>query len=110
MSERLRLVTSANDAPERESRLEDLEDDDLVRLARGGRREAFETLVRRHQAKVLGFATKFLGSQAAAFDAAQEAFCDVLRALPRYQPQGRFSAFLVRCTLNRCRMQTRSRM
>ena len=82
-------------------------DDELVLLARGGDRAAFTLLVRRHQQKVIAFATRFFGQQAVALDVAQEVFLDVLRALPRYQPQGRFHVYLYRVALNRCRMTAR---
>ena len=83
-------------------------DDELIALARGGDRPAFEAIVRRHQRRVIGFATRFFANPAIATDVAQEVFLDLLRALPRYEPQGRFPIYLYRLTLNRCRMAARS--
>ncbi len=85
------------------------DDDTLIMRARGGDRAAFEALVRRHQSKVLAFATRFFGQPALATDVAQEVFLDILRALPRYRPEGRFTIYLYRVTLNRCRMAARAR-
>lgn len=84
-------------------------DDELMLLARGGLRAAFETLVRRHQARVLHFAARRLGSSAAAGDAAQTAFLEIYRALPRYKAQGTFPSYLYRITLNQCHAVGRSR-
>ena len=84
------------------------DDDALLLLARGGDRPAFEAIVRRHQSKVIAFATRFFGQSAIATDVAQEVFLDVLRALPRYRPEGRFTVYLYRVTLNRCRMAART--
>jgi RNA polymerase sigma-70 factor, ECF subfamily len=88
--------------------LEDRSDDELVLLARGGRREAFDTLVRRHQANVLRVAGRYLGDAAAARDAAQNAFLELYRSLGSYRPQGRFPAYLSCLVLNQCRMLGRS--
>ncbi len=84
-------------------------DDELMLLARGGRAEAFDALVRRHQARALDVAAKFLGSPAVARDAAQAAFVELYRALPRYRANGAFTAFWTRVLLNQCRMAARAR-
>lgn len=89
--------------------LADRDDDDLMLLARGGEREAFAALVRRHQQRILGLAWKVLGDDDAARDAVHNAFLDLLRAVPNYRPQGKFPQFLYRVALNRCRMTGRSR-
>lgn len=92
-----------------EAAAEPCPDDELVLYARGGDAAAFETLVRRHQRKVIAFATRFFGGQhALATDVAQDVFVDLLRALPRYRPEGRFTIYLYRFTLNRCRMAARA--
>lgn len=85
------------------------EDDELLLLTRGGKPEAFDALVRRHQVRALRIAHKYLGDTAAAKDVVQAAFLDVYRALPRYQPRGQFSAYFHRVLLNQCHMAHRSR-
>jgi RNA polymerase sigma-70 factor (ECF subfamily) len=82
-------------------------DDDLMLLARAGRREAFDVLVLRHQRGALAVAAKYLGDAASAKDACQGAFVEVYRGLERYQPRGRFVFFLRRVVLNQCRMGAR---
>jgi RNA polymerase sigma-70 factor (ECF subfamily) len=85
------------------------DDDTLMLAARAGERDAFDALVRRHQRRVVGYAQKFFNHPALAHDIAQDVFVDVLRALPHYRPEGHFTAFLYRVTLNRCRMAARAR-
>jgi RNA polymerase sigma-70 factor (ECF subfamily) len=77
-------------------------------LARGGVDAAFDVLVRRHQARVLRMAGRLLGRSALAPDAAQNTFIEIYRGLARYQPQGKFSAYLFRVLLNQCRIAGRS--
>jgi RNA polymerase sigma-70 factor (ECF subfamily) len=83
-------------------------DDELMLLARGGVDEAFDVLVRRHEGRVLRMAGRLLGRSALAPDVAQNAFIEIYRGLPRYQPQGKFSAYLFRVLLNQCRVAARS--
>lgn len=83
-------------------------DDELMLLARGGKEEAFDQLVRRHQQRVLAVAVKSLGDPSLARDVAQDAFLELYRYRQRYRPQGRFTAFLYRLVVNRCRMSARA--
>jgi RNA polymerase sigma-70 factor (ECF subfamily) len=84
--------------------LESRADDELMLLARGGHRQAYDVLVRRHQLASLRLASRYLGDVNAARDACQNAFLEVYRGLPRYQPKSRFVFFLRRVVLNQCRM------
>lgn len=83
-------------------------DDQLAQRARGGHREAFDQLVRRHQGASLQLAWKYLGDATAARDACQAAFLEVFRALGSYEPRGRFVFWLRRIVLNQCRTSARS--
>jgi RNA polymerase sigma-70 factor, ECF subfamily len=105
---RLSLVPSAEPGSEAVP-LVSRSDDELMLLARGGARGAFDTLVRRHQTRVLHVAARRLGGSAAAADAAQNAFLEIYRALPRYQARGIFAAYLYKVLLNQCRATARSR-
>ena len=87
--------------------LEERSDDELMLLCRGGRREAFEVLVRRHQRKVLRIAAKHIGSIERAQDVAQTTFVEIYRYVPRYQALGKFEHLLSRILLNQCRMAHR---
>jgi RNA polymerase sigma-70 factor (ECF subfamily) len=84
-------------------------DDDLLLLARGGRHDAFDVLVRRYQERGLRIAHKYLAELSVAKDAVQSAFIEIYRALPRYQPRGQFRAYFHRVLLNQCHMAHRSR-
>jgi len=59
-------------------------DPELVERARGGEREAFGFLYRRHQACVYRFARAMTGSPAVAEDIVQEVFLALMRDLERY--------------------------
>jgi len=105
----MRRVPAGNVALVRaETALGEREDDELMLMARGGVAEAFDVLVRRHQRSALGIARMELGSVDLAKDAAQNAFVQLYRFLPRYEPRGKFKAFLHRVLLNNCRMLRRS--
>ena len=82
----------------------ELSDDELMLLARGGVDEAFDVLVRRHQAGLLKVAAKLLGRVDLARDAAQRAFFEVYRYLGQYQARGKFRQFLYQVLMNQCRM------
>lgn len=88
--------------------LEARDDDALMVLARDGMGTAFDELVRRYQAPVLRAALRYLGGEDAAADMAQNAFLAIYRALPTYQPRGKFRAYLYRVLLTQCRMAQRS--
>ena len=83
-------------------------DDELMLLARGGSGAAFDALVQRHQGRVLGVAARHLGRSDLAPDVAQNTFVQIYRSLPRYQPRGKFMAFLYCVLLSQCRMAQRS--
>jgi RNA polymerase sigma-70 factor, ECF subfamily len=61
-------------------------DPELVERARGGEREAFGFLYRRHQAYVYRFARAMTGSSPLAEDIVQEVFLVLMRDLDRYDP------------------------
>lgn len=75
----------------------------LVRAAQRGNREAFGALVTRHAPTVLNVTTRILGSHADAEDAAQDTFIAAFRALPTFHFEARFSTWLYRIAVNKCR-------
>ena len=88
--------------------LADLGSDELMVLAKNGVPHAFETLLARHRPGVLRAARRRLGSMEQAKDVAQNTFIDLLRCLDRYEPRGKFDAFLSKLVINQCRMEHRS--
>jgi len=69
-------------------------DAELVRAARAGDLEAFETLYRRHRDWVTTVAYRFCGNRDDALDVLQETFLYVLKKLPRLELRARFTTFL----------------
>jgi len=78
-------------------------DAELVRCALDGDARAFTTLVDRHAAACLRFATRMLGERADAEDAAQQAFLRAYKALASYEERTPFRSWLFAILVNRCR-------
>jgi RNA polymerase sigma-70 factor (ECF subfamily) len=78
-----------------------LDDTILVRAAQNGDVDAFEELVRRHQASVYRVALRILGSSADAQDAVQETFIRAWRALPHFRHDSTISTWLYRIATRR---------
>ena len=75
-------------------------DADCVRRAQRGDQNAFELLVRRHQARALRVAKNLVADPEEAQDLAQEAFLRVFRSLDRFDFQHEFSTWLYRIVTN----------
>jgi RNA polymerase sigma-70 factor (ECF subfamily) len=75
------------------------EDPDLDR-ARGGDREAFGRLVRRHHRRVYAAALHILGNHSDADDATQETFVRAFRGLRSFDGRADFFTWLYRITIN----------
>lgn len=77
-------------------------DDELVWRVRAGETQAFATLVERHKRQVHALAYRMLGSAADAEDAAQETFVRAYTRLATYNPDGRFSSWLLAIASHWC--------
>jgi RNA polymerase sigma-70 factor (ECF subfamily) len=75
-------------------------DHDLIRAARRGEEQAFETLVRRHEERALRVASGLVANREDARDLAQEAFIRVFRNLERFDFQHEFTTWLYRIVTN----------
>jgi RNA polymerase sigma-70 factor (ECF subfamily) len=82
--------------------------DELVRQARDGRADAFESLVERHGPEMYRLAAAIVGPDDAR-DVAQESFVAAWRDLPNLRQVGRFEVWLHRIVINRSRNALRSR-
>ena len=75
----------------------------LLRGARRGGTKAFSALVEAHQEKMIHTAYSFLGSMEDAEDIAQEAFVKAYESLHSFNEKSRFSTWLYRILINRCK-------
>lgn len=81
----------------------------LLARAAGGDGDAFTALVERHQERMVGLCSRWLGDREEARDAAQEVFLKVFRHADRVEPRGRFFTWLYRIAINHCLNQVRRR-
>lgn len=75
-------------------------DEDWVRRAQAGDRNAFSELVRRHQSGVYRHLLRMLGSHDDALELTQDAFVKAWQALPQWQPEALFRTWLFRIAGN----------
>jgi RNA polymerase sigma-70 factor (ECF subfamily) len=73
---------------------------ELVHLARGGDRVAFDDLVRATSADTYTLAYRLVGNEEDARDVVQEAYLRAYRAIGRFRGDARFSTWLYRITAN----------
>lgn len=78
------------------------DDRELVRLAKSDDREAFELLVRRHQARVFAVAGGILRNKEDVEDIAQQVFVKAYFSLKRFDQRAAFSTWLYKITVNEC--------
>src|ERR1043165_2183559 len=78
----------------------DAEDVALMTLVGRGDTAAFEELIQRHQALVLGTVARMLGSNSEVEDIAQQVFIRVWRSAARYVPRAKFTTWLLKITRN----------
>jgi RNA polymerase sigma-70 factor (ECF subfamily) len=72
----------------------------LVEAAASGSREAFDELVRRHQAAIAGLVRALTGGQGDAEDLAQEVFVRAWRSLRGFRGDSTFRTWLYRVAIN----------
>lgn len=82
--------------------LSDVERITIVRRAQDGDLEAFESLVRSHQAPVFNLALRMLADRGDAEDITQEAILAAWEQLPKLKSPEAFSTWLFRLTSRRC--------
>lgn len=78
------------------------QDSELAERARNGDKQAFEELVRKHQAAIYSFALHFFRSPDGAEDSAQETFLRAYRFLHTYDPSRKFITWLYSIARNIC--------
>src|SRR3982751_5760800 len=78
----------------------DAEEVRLMQAVAGGDMDAFEQLIQRHQALVVGTIARMLGSNSDVEDLAQQVFLRVWRSANRYVPRAKFTTWLLKITRN----------
>jgi len=81
----------------------------LIARAVEGDERAFEGLVEGHKDMVYNIAYRMLGNAEDAMDAFQETFISAYRNMSRFRGDAKFSTWLYRIALNRCRDMLASR-
>jgi len=79
-----------------------LEDDELIRQAQKGQRDAFDQLVRRYDGAVLRLALHMLGNEQDAQDVHQDAFLKAYRNIASFRFECSFYTWLYRIVTNLC--------
>lgn len=79
-----------------------LEDDDvaLVKKAQDGDRNALDRLLRRHYDQIYAVCRRLAGNDADALDATQEALIAIVRGIPRFRGQAKFTTWAYRVATN----------
>src|SRR5207302_778001 len=83
-----------------EQRAEEINDTSLMAEVARGDTVAFERLVERHQALVIGTVGRMLGSNSEVEDVAQQVFIRVWKGASRYRPTAKFTTWLLTITRN----------
>jgi RNA polymerase sigma-70 factor (ECF subfamily) len=87
---------SRRESPAQES----LGDEALVVRAQSGDKKAFESLVLRHQSKILNLCFRLIGRTQASEDLAADIFAEAFRSLKQFQRKSKFGTWLYRIALN----------
>ncbi len=82
------------------SDLEQLDDRTLVEAVLGGRREAFDVIVRRHERQVYRVCYRFVGNHEDAADLAQDVFVRAFKGLRRFKGDSALTTWLYRIGVN----------
>jgi RNA polymerase sigma-70 factor (ECF subfamily) len=78
-------------------------DAELLRRARSGDENAFNSLMRRHEDKTYALCYRMMGNRADALDALQDTFVAVFRRADNFRGESAFSTWLYRVAANSCK-------
>ena len=88
------LYIDANLKARSEGRLENVNDDELIKLIKLGDEDAAEELVRRYYSAILRYCKWHCSSLETAEDLTQETFLKLFRSMPQYKGKKKFKAYL----------------
>jgi RNA polymerase sigma-70 factor (ECF subfamily) len=88
--------------------LQELNDDELVELAKGRDHSAFEQLLQRHSPASVRLAVSILKNQSDADDEVQNSFLNAWRYFGQFHRDATFSTWMSRIVVNQCLMRLRS--
>jgi RNA polymerase sigma-70 factor (ECF subfamily) len=94
---------------ERELEINDLPQEDTVRVAQEGNAAAFEQLYRRYSGRVFTLCLRIVKNDSEAEDLTQEAFLQLFRKIHTFRGEARFSTWLHRLTINTALMRLRKK-
>lgn len=80
--------------------MNDIPEQQLVKAARAGDADAFETLVLRYEKRVYALTLRVCGNSSDAQEAAQEAFLSAWQSLPFFRGEASFATWLYRLAMN----------
>jgi RNA polymerase sigma-70 factor (ECF subfamily) len=86
-----------------------LSDDEVMSRVGEGQGQALGELVTRYHRRAWAVAARYAGGGVRAEDLVQETFLRILESAPRYRPQGRFPAYMVRTLVHVALNQKRRR-
>lgn len=81
--------------------LPEMEDDDLLQAHQQGNELAFAELVKRYQRSIFSYIFRMLQNRHIAEELTQEVFLALVKNADRYQPQGKFAAYLFAIASNK---------
>ena len=84
-----------------------ISENELIALAQGGDRSAFDAIYRQHNSRVYAVCLRISGNTAEAEDLTQEAFLQVLRKIRSFRGESAFSTWLHRIAVNLALMRLR---
>lgn len=85
----------------KQTRLNELADEELMAKYVGNEEAAFEVLLARYKRPLFGFLFRYLGRADKAEDVFQEVFYEVIRARKKYRPNAKFASWIFRIARNR---------
>ena len=83
--------------------LENLPDEELMRLVQNNKLEAFEVLARRYEKKFVNFLYRFVGNRSIAEDICQQALLKIYKNRKKYRNTGKCSTWMYTITANLAR-------